>query len=572
VAATSSPQDQEIIELLESLKALDAEYPLNLSIARRAAFIDQIARLRRAGVREALSPQDEEIIRLLETLRTYSAEYPSELLTARRAVFIGHVRGNEGVEVEEALPPQDQDLIEVLQSLESVRAEYPPELLTARRAAFIRQVARRSVVGVQEAVPSQGEAISKGFESLKSVKTEYPSDLWAARRAAFTKQVARQRRVSLFDALRSAIQRWFGYKGRALLLPMRVMRTALILAGILVVTFVGSLAYENRGQMSQMATPLPTQEQLVGPIPASATSIGEQAETICKPGYSPPLCLAQEFDKSQDLTFQGNGARAAVAKDTLPGAIHRAGYANDGFYGPGSSWVSNSAYSWLKIDLGKATTINTVTFGRDRLGHNKDHDPGQFVIAVAIFDNVYADGNSSNDNLEYVQVYNSHSDGFTGIVSGPETVMAAFGPVRARFVKITFTNARTAIDEVEAFMVQPPVVAADNSTRRDGDSRRPTNTSIPSPTNTPLPTNTLTPVPTNTPLPTDTFTPLPTDTPLPTNTFTPAPTNTPLPSDTDTPIPAPTNTPIPPPTDPPPPEATPTGIIPEDTLLLTVVP
>ena len=99
-------------------------------------------------------------------------------------------------------------------------------------------------------------------------------------------------------------------------------------------------------------------------------------------------------------------------------------YLNDGLYGPGASWISNSAYSWIKIDLGKSTTINTVAFGRDRLGNFNDRDPGSFVIAVALSDNVYADGNSSNDYVEYTEVYDSEQVGFNGIVSGSETIQA----------------------------------------------------------------------------------------------------------------------------------------------------
>jgi len=45
--------------------------------------------------------------------------------------------------------------------------------------------------------------------------------------------------------------------------------------------------------------------------------------------------------------------------------------------------------------------------------------------------------------------------GFDGLVKGSQTVEADFAPVEARYVKITFQNAGTAIDEVEAFMVQP---------------------------------------------------------------------------------------------------------------------
>jgi hypothetical protein len=243
--------------------------------------------------------------------------------------------------------------------------------------------------------------------------------------------------------------------------------------------------------------------------------------------------------------------------------IHRASYVNDGLYGAGASWVSNSAYSWIKIDLGKSTTINTVTFGRDRLGNYNDRDPGQFVIAVALSDNIYADGNSTNDFAEYEAVYDSRKNGFDGDVAGSETIEANFSPVEARFVKITFQNQGTAIDEVEAFMVQPssyvfiPTKAKENQPRPTWtpvptDTLVPTSTWPPTlvPTNTPRPTWTATPLPTDTPvLPTDTLVPtaVPTDTlvPTPVPTNTPRPTRTPTPVPSDTPVP-PTNTAVPP--------------------------
>jgi hypothetical protein len=336
---------------------------------------------------------------------------------------------------------------------------------------------------------------------------------------------------------------------------MKLMRSSLVLAGLLVAALVGSLLYGNQG--GKLFSP-PLAQSNTSPVAVAATVTAESAEVICKPGYLPPLCLAKEFDKTQDLTYQGNGlARPAVAKDTIPGynTIHKASYANDGLYGAGSSWVSNSAYSWIKIDLGKPTTINTITFGRDRLGNFKDRSPGQFVIAVALSDNVYADGNSNNDFTEYTKVYDSKKAGFDGVVSGSETIQANFLPTRARFVKITFEKAGTAIDEVEAFMVQPPsLVYIPTQKPRDNQSR---------PTWTPVPTDTL--VPTNTPLPTSTDTPLPTNTPVPTDT--PVPTNTPVPTDTSVP---PTNTQVPPADTSVPP--TDTSVPPADTAMPAIAP
>ncbi len=394
---------------------------------------------------------------------------------------------------------------------------------------------------------------------LKSIEIEYPLKMWFARRAAFVTQI-RDSKTSILAALRSILQNVFGDDGTRSPAP-GFRRLSVIVATLLVVAFLGSLAYGTPQLQRSAFEPAPTQPGASNPRPVAVfTDTSEVAQVVCKPGYLPPLCLTRQFDKSQDLTFQGNGlARPAVAKDTLPGynRIHSPAYVNDGLYGPGASWISNSAYSWLKIDLGETRTINTVTFGRDRLGQFNDGDPGQFMIFVALSDDVYADGNSANDYREYSPVYDSRKAGFDGFVSGPETVTATFDPVQARYVKITFENAGTAVDEVEVFMLQPPGYAS-VSTQRPRDTQVPpsftpipTKTLVPSrtptltPTRTLVPTWTMTLIPTNTLTSTSTATPRPTNTPLPTDTATPRPTNTEIP--TSTPVP-PTNTPPPPPT------------------------
>jgi len=516
-------------------------------------------------VKPTSSPHDQEIIEILESLKSQTAEYPPELLAARRAAFIGQVVQRREVGVKEAQPSQDQEILEILESLQPVKAEYPAELLAARRAAFIGQVTKRG----EEALAAQDQKVIELLESLKSVKVEYPPKLMAARRAALIGQVRRWGSASLLEVLRSAIQSKLSYIAGLPLAPMvKGMRTSLVVAGVLAAAFVASFL-GNRTLFKEMFDPSPTQEQISRPIPILATNTGELQRTICRPGYLPPLCLAKEFDTSQDLTFQGNGARPAVAKDTLPGhsGIHRAAYLNDGHYGNGASWISNSAYSWIKIDLGQGKSINTVEFGRDRLGNFNDRDPGQFTIAVALSDNVYSDGNSSNDSIEYALVYDSERAGFTGTVSGSETVTAHFGSVVARFVKITFANSGTAIDEVEVFMVQPALTLSGGPTEKP-NNRPPRATSTHIPTQTPQPTDTSTPIPTNTPRPTRTPTDIPTDTPVPTDTPPPPtdtpteiPTNTPRPTRTPTNIP--TDTPVP--TDTPPPPTDPPTPIPTDT-------
>jgi len=202
--------------------------------------------------------------------------------------------------------------------------------------------------------------------------------------------------------------------------------------------------------LGSMATPALAQSLAV--VPASAIT----GPAICKPGFSPPQCSAAPFDTANDLAFQGNGfALPAVAKDNISGfaTIHQPEFANDGFYGNGSSWISDSSSSWIKIDLGRTVLLNRVTIGRDRLGGFDDRDPGQFTISVATSDNVYANGDDSNDGAEYTVVLDSSSLGFSGIISGAETIQASFPPVTARYIKLTVTNVGTDIDELEAFAI-----------------------------------------------------------------------------------------------------------------------
>ncbi|HLO31795.1 MAG TPA: hypothetical protein VK249_21770 [Anaerolineales bacterium] len=486
--------------------------------------------------------QDQEIIELLKELGSLQVKYPPELLTARRADFVAQVNQQNKIGVGDERPLRKQ-FVQQLEALQAVKAEYPPELLAARRAAFIAQVEQYTGAAVSEELSSADQEVIRLLQKTKSLEPDYSPEVFAARRSAFIRQIARGGRISLLEALRSSIQDMFRFKLKIPTMPSAdFLRTSFVLAALILAAFVGSLL----GKPEQLLNLAPTQGEVARPVPVVPTSTGEAEEIICKPGYVPPSCLAKESDHAKNLTFQGNGsARPAVAKDTAPGnsGIHDAAFANDGLYGPGASWISNSRYSWIKIDLGKATTINTVTFGRDRLGYTNDHNPGQFVIAVAMSDNIYADGNSSNDYVEYTQVYDSQQTNFSGIVSGSETVKAQFRPVMARFVKITFVNKGTAIDEVEVYMVQPTGLD-EHPTRKPKDDNVPAIAPTIRPANTARPTDTPVP-PTATDVPPTEVPPTATD--VPPTEMPPTATDVPPTEVPPTEVPPPADTPIPPP-------------------------
>lgn len=444
---------------------------------------------------------------------------------------------------------QNRKLLRILKDMEADKAPYPKELLSSRRAAFMEQLDQMTPVEEEPQLSPSDQRVIGLLNNLKSIPLDYPPNLASARRAAFVRQIAWLNWVSLWTSMWAAIQKRLPIRAGSFSRASRlVIPVSLVIASFVFATYVGALFYENhdpfvnffRGQQGTVKS---------GRI---ITADAREERIICKSGYEPPLCLAGEFDREKDLSFQGNGkARPAVAKDTLPTGVHRAAYLNDGLYGPGASWISNSRNSWIKIDLGKVTHINTIKLGRDRVAGLNEGDPGQFVIAVALSDNVYANGNSSKDNVEYKPVYDSKQEGFAGKISGAETITAQFSAVPARFIKITFQNKGTAIDEVEAYMMKPPDSGIGTGDTPDDKNPQDTptvaSTPVPTDTSTPVPVDTDTPLPTFTPSPTNTDTPVPTDTPTPTNTATLAPTSTSTPTNTSTPTrtPRPTRTPTP---------------------------
>ena len=193
------------------------------------------------------------------------------------------------------------------------------------------------------------------------------------------------------------------------------------------------------------------------PIPAKPTAVPAAplvGQALCRPGFAAPDCLTAPFDIRGNLAAVGNGAaKPAVSKDVRPHppSLHRPEFANDGHYGNGSSWGSHSPDSWIKIDLGKVVSIDRVRFGRDRVGLLDNRDPGQITIQTAMSENAYANGDDSNDTLEYTTVFQTVAPGFPGTLGPGESLEASFLPVQARYIKVQLSHFAASLDEVEVF-------------------------------------------------------------------------------------------------------------------------
>ena len=173
--------------------------------------------------------------------------------------------------------------------------------------------------------------------------------------------------------------------------------------------------------------------------------------TQCVATIGPATCQTRPFDTASDAAFVGHGARPATAKDCYADApaIHAPAFVNDGQYGNGSSWLANSANSWVEVDLGAPTRIDGVRFGRDRTGALDDRDPGQFKVLTAL-----TPGGALTVRFDSVQ------HGFSGQIDGNETIHAAFAPVVARVVRLQVSQMGAAIDELEVNPALIPVAHA----------------------------------------------------------------------------------------------------------------
>lgn len=167
--------------------------------------------------------------------------------------------------------------------------------------------------------------------------------------------------------------------------------------------------------------------------------------------FSSEQCMLQAYDVSENLAHASNGALPAVAKDSIGGHsdIHDPAYLNDGTYGNGASWISDSTWSWVKVKLGGPATVDGIRFGRDRLGYYDDRDPGQIKIYIAEEDNVYANGDDTLDKEEYTLVFDSSLGEYSGAIVSGETLEAKFNPTNGQYVKIEVQNFGACFDEIE---------------------------------------------------------------------------------------------------------------------------
>ena len=176
--------------------------------------------------------------------------------------------------------------------------------------------------------------------------------------------------------------------------------------------------------------------------PEDAPALGSP----CSPGFS---CQRQTYDTTGNLALGATATVSSVISSPF-NLFHGAAGITDGYYGNGSSWIGSTTNSSLTLDLGFVATIDQIIFGRYRMGTCcNDRLAGQFKLEI------------SSDGSIFTDVF-----GFTTVnYGGGQSVKTDFNAgtpeiVTAQYLKLTFANVGTAIDEVQVYGAQIPEPAA----------------------------------------------------------------------------------------------------------------
>ncbi len=162
---------------------------------------------------------------------------------------------------------------------------------------------------------------------------------------------------------------------------------------------------------------------------------------VCTPGFS---CLQQAYDTTNNIAV---GAQTTVSSVIgVPfSEFHDGSHITDGFYGNGSSWIGATTNAFLEIDLGQMAVVEEVLFGRNRIGPCcEDRQAGSFKIEAAAEDHIFSEVLA----LTAVDYSGGQSVKVDFTAGTPELV-------NAQYLRLTFTNVGTAIDEVEVIGTVP---------------------------------------------------------------------------------------------------------------------
>ena len=87
---------------------------------------------------------------------------------------------------------------------------------------------------------------------------------------------------------------------------------------------------------------------------------------------------------ASNVALQTHGTKLKSSGDYANSPLHRLEHINDGLYGNGRSWISNTAgKGWVEFELPEVTTIERIVWGRDREEKYADRTPIRYQIEIA---------------------------------------------------------------------------------------------------------------------------------------------------------------------------------------------
>ena len=154
---------------------------------------------------------------------------------------------------------------------------------------------------------------------------------------------------------------------------------------------------------------------------------------------SPAKPRQEKANDPLNLAYVGNGAKEATATSRMATGGFPPANLNDGIYGNGHGWISDSAESTFTIEMAKESDLSLFKLGRDRASGISDRFLEYLKIEI------------SPDGQTWSTAYEANGVSSIPGYSAIKTMTIRTSPTRGRFIRGTVRPLGACIDEFEAY-------------------------------------------------------------------------------------------------------------------------
>lgn len=157
-------------------------------------------------------------------------------------------------------------------------------------------------------------------------------------------------------------------------------------------------------------------------------------------GINQPTHYAQPFQNSDNVALHA----VVTVSNQDSGSFHNPSYLTGGMYGNGNSFKSNDPQVEITLDLGTSEWIDSIAFGRDRVGELVDSQIKRFTISASEDGTLFHELMNSDDRIAELSL---------GNLGANHHISAGFRTTKARYVRLDVEvvdgGGAVVIDEIE---------------------------------------------------------------------------------------------------------------------------